>query len=208
MIQAVLLFVGTLFPPAVVTLPVQCVVNLLHAKAEEWSAAANVFLVVIGLLTALVAYVEWRNRERERKRQILVDVLRSYFKEYRSEEFGRAVEALKSFQSKCENDPEQIVQSYVALRKNVPQTGDSLHYRRRMVSAFYQEIAIYANESEDFRNEVYKVWTEGDLNIIPDVLLPIELEAIPISLGNPIVTKVPPVFEAMLSLYKGSKGKA
>ena len=76
-----------------------------------------------------------------------------------------------------------------------------------MVSAFYQEIAVYANESEEIRKEVYKVWTEGDLNIIVDVLMPIELEAIPISLGHPIMTKVPPVFEAMLRLYEGSKSK-
>ena len=210
MTQTVFILLGSLIPPAVLTLFVRWIVNsLIHATAGQISTAANVGLVVIGLATAIVGFVEWRNRERERKRQILADVLRGYFKEYRSEEFGRAVEALMNFQRECKNDPAQIVQAYLELRKNVPQiSGDPLHYQRRMVSAFYQEIAIYADGSEEIRNEVYKVWTEGNLSIIPDVLVPIELEAIPISLGNPIVTKVPPVFEAMLRLYEGSKRKA
>src|SRR5271157_2808425 len=106
MIQTVFMFLGSLIFPAAVTMFVRWIVNLLiHATAGQISTAANVALVVIGLATALVGFVEWRNREQERKRQILADVLRGYFKEYRSEEFGRAVEALMKFQRECKNDP-------------------------------------------------------------------------------------------------------
>lgn len=64
---------------------------------------------------------------------------------------ARAVEALRNFQRECKDDPKQIVDAYVQLRTNPPPvSGDSLHYQRRMVPAFYQEIAIYANESEEW----------------------------------------------------------
>jgi hypothetical protein len=180
---------------------------------ESVSAGANVVLALLGVATILYVRCEWKKRLRdekvaavEKKRQILVDVLRGYFKEYRSEEFGKAIEALRVFQRECGNDPQKIVESYVYLRKNVPPfPRRNLHYQRRMVSAFFQELAIYANESEDIRNEVCKVWLTGDLGIIKDVLEPIELEAIPISLGNPPMKKPFPAFKAMLNLYEGSK---
>jgi len=51
---------------------------------------------------------------------------------------------------------------------------NTLHYQRRLVSHFYQHLAaLYVNKILT-KDIVYKNWSEADLRIIPEIIIPIE----------------------------------
>jgi hypothetical protein len=55
---------------------------------------------------------------------------------------------------------------------------------RRVVSTFYQEVAVLSASSPKIRRAIYDLWSRGDLRIITDVLLLLEVIAVPVAIGK------------------------
>jgi hypothetical protein len=129
------------------------------------------------LLTALVglpiALVSLRRARKVRKTAFLA----RYLKEYRSQYFGNAIKALWQFYRDCKNDPDTLVRMYVTRYNN---DGGRFHMAiRRRVTAFFQQIGFLLNEDPELRNIFFSVWAKGDLEIIREILLPLEILAVP-----------------------------
>jgi hypothetical protein len=153
---------------------------------------------------AIFGFKNWGKARRDKKRQFLS----TYLKEYRDEDFGRAVAALWELYKDNGYDRGRLVDAYVKRAKE-----DERHFHfhvRRRVSAFYQEMGFLAKQDPDIMSMLKEVWNSGDLRIIKEVLLPIEREAIPQLLGErppddgrPIETNEawPESFVVMANLY-------
>lgn len=217
MIETLLMLIGSLIPPTALTLLVQRIVMLLiGATAEEISALANVVLAFTAIIAAIVALVELRKRidkERievlEKREKALSTLLREYFREYRTDEMGFDVRHLWELYRFCIDSSTDLIAKFLETREYWMIAGTrSLGDSRRAVSAFYQELAIFADNSSEVREEIYNVWDEPTLRIIPDVLLPIELDAMHRITKTEKSEVVPYPFLAMQRLYEGSKSKA
>jgi hypothetical protein len=132
----------------------------------------------------------------------------TYFREYRTLEMGKAVQELWTFyRVECCNSRRCLIEKYIELHNR----GSRFHlHTRRLVSAFYQEIALLVQDSPGMRVTVYEAWKQGDLSIIDKILLPIETIAIPVARGDkemPECLKItrrslPTVMKAMYDLWR------
>ena len=89
--------------------------------------------------------------------------------------------------------------------ENNKYSEENLHYKRRMISAFYQQVAAFVENDRMLKKLVYSIWRKGDLSIIPKILIPIETIAIPKALNSPPISReedYPVAFKSMLRLYK------
>jgi hypothetical protein len=104
--------------------------------------------------------------------------------EYRSVEMFTAVKHLWGFHKEHGNN---IVQEYENIRQeddmriaSLPEYERleseklTLHYRRQLVSRFYQFLSGLVNEGVVPREMIYRYWNRGALRIIPEILEPIE----------------------------------
>jgi hypothetical protein len=137
---------------------------------------------IVATVSLVIAFFVWRVAKRTMTHQALIDV----HKDYRSPEMLYAVDILWNFSRKHGKD--NLVQEYENIRAKEKQkilnidnheerekaVRNSLHYHRRLVSHFYQHLAaLYVNNILT-KDIVYKNWSEADLRIIPEVLIPIE----------------------------------
>jgi hypothetical protein len=132
-------------------------------------------------------------------------VLDSFFREYRSHSMGVAVQKMYDLMRDSGNDTTKLVDNYVRAYENDKYSEENLHYKRRMVSAFYQQVAAFVEKDRMLKKLVYSIWRKGDLRIIPRILIPIETIAISKALNSPPVLReedYPEAFKSMLQLYK------
>ena len=148
-----------------------------------------------------------RTAESARLYQVLADVLM----EYRSAEMLHGVRALWDFYRKHTDD---LVDAYQAQLQqdsttiaNLPpdKTLDAekatLHFKRRLVSQFYQLLAGLYELNVIPKHILYTYWSEGDLRIIPKILMPLEI-SLAKTLSNPSDS---PGFKRLQKLYDDSK---
>jgi hypothetical protein len=148
---------------------------------------------------------QWGAARKQRKREFLSE----YLKEYRSEDMGKSIAELWEFYRRNDCDTKKMSDSYFEEDKNDPTRRFHFAVRRR-VSAFYQQMALLAANDKDIENILYQVWTEGDLRLVRNIILPLELEAVPRVIakttkneGGMINTddSWSPAFKAMARLY-------
>ena len=172
---------------------------------------------VIALISAIAATAStlfagcvWWIVKRTMIHQALLDVQ----KDYRSPQMQYAVRTLWQFYK--EHGKEKLVEKYEEIRdeeqiwilsldkqERVEAEQSTLHYQRRLVSHFYQHLtALYVNKILP-KDIVFSIWSEADLRIIPEILIPIE---------NKLreVLHIPPLGPldencSLLVLYKDSK---
>ena len=151
---------------------------------------------------------QWKLARKQRKREFLSEFL----KQYRSVEMGKAIAELWKMYRENDGDTHRMSDDYEKKYKNDPDRTFHFEVRRR-VSAFYQQMAFLAEKDKDIEEILYQVWIEGDLRIIMDVLLPLELEAVPRVLGHmpkkedakiKIDEDWSPALKAMAKLYNGA----
>jgi hypothetical protein len=154
---------------------------------------------------------QWGAARKQRKREFLSE----YLREYRSPGMGQAIAELWDFYRHNDGDTRRMSDAYFTEYQNDPDRRFHFKVRRR-VSAFYQEMAFLAERDKDVQEILYQVWIEGDLRIIRDVLLPLELEAVPRVVGpvpkreNQKITideQWSPAIKAMAKLYNGAFAK-
>lgn len=100
--------------------------------------------------------------------------LNELFREYRSAEFGKAVQSLwNSFGDK--ESSEEMEEIYkAAYDKNA-----DLHYQRRTVSQFYQHMAAAATNCLIPLRALREIWPPGSGRIISKIIVPIERDILP-----------------------------
>lgn len=143
------------------------------------------FIVLISAIaaavSALFAAFVWGIAKRTMIHQVLLDVQ----KDYRSPQMLYAVRTCWEFYGK--QGRKKFVEKYEEIRneeqrwilsldkqKRIEAEQSTLHYQRRLVSHFYQHLAsLYVNKILP-KKIVYSIWSETDLRIIPEVLIPIE----------------------------------
>jgi hypothetical protein len=149
--------------------------------------AVNILSVLVAGLSALYARhsnvkadAAQRTSEAALLHQVLVDVLF----EYRSAEMLNAVRSLWEFWRKHQTD---LPTAYEATRNQdtnilggllpkdrLEYERTTLHFQRRLVSQFYALLAGLYEQGIIPHKILYTYWGEGDLRIIPQVLIPIE----------------------------------
>jgi len=146
----------------------------------------NVIAIIIALLAAAFAGLSWWNARQTTFHHVLADIR----KDYLSPQMGYAVKTLWQFYNDCKKDGEDFVEKYCRILKEdksrlssleeqqrVEAERSTLHYQRRLVSHFYQYVAaLYANNKRLLRGIVFRTWTEKDLRIIPNIIIPIEIK--------------------------------
>ena len=106
-------------------------------------------------------------------------------KDYRSPQMLYAIISLNEFYDKY--GKEKFVKEYERIRKKesnqilrqdkekkIEAMQTTLHYQRRLVSHFYNMLATFYINGVLPKDIVYANWTEADLRIIPEILVPIE----------------------------------
>jgi len=148
------------------------------------------------------------------KRILIHQSLLSLQKDYRSPQMLYAVSTLMDFYR--EHGPKKFVEKYEERREKerkwiltidrqsrIEAMQSILHYQRRLVSHFYNQLAtLYINEVLP-KDIVYRNWSEADLRIIPEILIPIENKLREVLFKPPL----PPLDESssLMVLFRGSK---
>lgn len=160
--------------------------------SDPWQmigAVASVGTLLAALIGVPIALLGIRRARRERK----TEFLSLYLKEYRSQDFGNAIKALWDFYDDCGGDQERMIEAYV---KRFRRDHGKFHMAvRRRVSAYFQEMGFLLHEDSELRDTVFSVWNRGDLRVISNILLPLELRAVPRVVPN---AKGPRVGERVL----------
>jgi len=152
---------------------------------EEISAIANAIVAIAALVGIPIALIQVRHLIRGRQEESRIkqqdsakSLLNIYLKEYRTASMGRAIAALWLLYRKSKLNEDRLVRNYITLYKL--QKNKSFHFDiRRKVSVFYQELALFIEKDKYAKDEVYSLWARTNLDLIPKVLMPIELKAIP-----------------------------
>ncbi len=137
--------------------------------------------VITAIASALFAGRVWWIAKRTMIHQALLEVQ----KDYRTPQMQYAVRTLWDFYR--EHGKDKFVEEYDNRRKKedkwvsdqekqkrTESEKSTLHYQRRLVSHFYQHLAaLYINKILP-KDIVYSIWSEVDLRIIPEIIIPIE----------------------------------
>lgn len=173
---------------------------------------ANVIALVSGIgaiLSGAFATLVWRSAKRRMIHEALLDVQ----KDYRSPQMLYAVRTLWDF---YREHKEKLVETYEEIRneeerwvssldrqERIKAEEHTLHHQRRLVSHFYQHLASLYLSKILPRDILYRNWSEPDLRIIPQILIPIENKLREVLFTPPLK----PLDEScsLLVLYRDSK---
>ena len=158
--------------------------NTNTAGGKIMSGSTSVFNIIMAMAaigSAIIAYCIWRTTKKTMNYQALVDVR----KDYSSPQIFYAVKTLRKFYEthgketfveKYEEVREQDEKRISALKEGerIESEQYTLHYQRRIVSHFYQHLAALCKHKIIPRDIVKAEWSEADLRIIPEILIPIE----------------------------------
>ena len=170
----------------------------------------SVLAIIISAVAVLFAWLTWQTAKRTMFHHVLEDIR----KDYRSPEMHHAVKTMRDlyrthrdnfveeYEKRRKKDDERI--SNLAEEKRVEAEAGTIHFQRRLVSHFYQYVAaLYLNHILP-KDLVFKTWSESDLRIIPEIIVPIETKLREVLNESPL----PPLDEKNfppLVLYSDSK---
>jgi len=180
---------------------------------------------ILAVTALIILWYAWETRnlkqqmvkQTELQKRILIhQSLLSLQKDYRSPQMLYAVRTLWDFYR--EHGTEKFVEKYEKIREEelkwiltidrqnrIEAEQTTLHYQRRLVSHFYNQLAtLYVNNVLP-KDIVYRNWSEADLSIIPEILIPIENKLREVLYKSPL----PPLDEnsSIMVLYRGSKDR-
>lgn len=164
----------------------------------------SVIALIVSLAAAVFAGFAWWNARQMRLYQTLHDLQM----EYRSGEMMDAVRTLWWQYEHVKRDESKLMALYE--EEYTKQAGPgSLHYKRRLVTHFYQHVAALYDKGMLPKEIVFEIWSEKDLRVIPNILIPIEIkigemlktpEAMPRDTAG-----LPEGLRKLNKLYEGSK---
>jgi hypothetical protein len=172
--------------------------------ASRIGTFSQVVVAAIALTTAIVALVTFAHSRKTYKYRIVADLL----KEYREVVMGNAIAFLwERFRSKYGKNEDAPVEGYVKEYTDGHTDLQSFHSRRRMVSHYYMQVAALIDQGIVPADLFYANWTKTDLAIIDKILIPINLRALPKTIGEqPSTRETMPWRDArLLALYRNAR---
>src|SRR6266700_8770 len=159
--------------------------------------------VMVAAASALYARYAWSTSRIAMAPQALMSILL----EYRSAEMMDAVKTLWDFRR--DNPGDSMVVKYEEIRKKddelwrnaassdkIAFVAGTLHFKRRLVSHFYAYLAHLVDHKILPEDIFYGSWSKTDLEIIPQVLVPLER-----GLGQALKVGAPAVLLSFQKLY-------
>jgi hypothetical protein len=146
--------------------------------------------VIIALIAFIVSIFAWLLSKRLYRNQIINEL----YKQYGSTEMGISLNKIWELKRECDKEAKNVesisnakmVEKY--CKKYIEEIAvieESLHFHRRRVSIFYQNIASIADNDRYYKKFLKQVWKLGDFNTIK-VLEPLEMIAVPKCLGSKV----------------------
>lgn len=126
-------------------------------------------VAIIALLVSVFSFiVSLKLSQRKSKYEILSDLL----KEYRTYQFGMSLRKLWEFYNlECQQNEKILEKIFLEKYKQ----NDPINNDRRVVSHYFQQIALYYHERIIPMKWIRKIWTPEVLEIIPKILYPMEM---------------------------------
>jgi hypothetical protein len=142
-------------------------------------------IATVGTLgTAIVGVIFGLRSSRKLRIDRKTQFLNKYLTEYRSSEMGIAVQRLYEMYEYSERDELKLLTNYIKYCKKhdskFTKNGEDFHFTvRRKVTQFYLQMAFAAETDREIKNILFQIWSKGNLDIIRDIILPLELFAVP-----------------------------
>jgi len=109
------------------------------------------------------------------RRTSRMQIMKEILDEYRSDKMGSYLVDIWNF---YDIDPTTLVDRYLKEYEITGNKPDSIHIKRRYVSQYFQQVALYYYENYISKNDLKKFWGESSISIIKKVIFPIEYIAI------------------------------
>jgi hypothetical protein len=175
-------------------------------------ATAGTFIAAIFAIG--YSYSAWKSS----KKAYRYEVINETFREYRSQEMGLAMKAIWDFKRKCDKKGKTIEQAreilideyYRLYKKDGDKIINSIHNDRRRVSLYFQQIASLAARDKNIKKAILEIWSQRYLKVIPEILEPIEMIALPKCVGEETHNdreNYPQFMKDMLEMYETSEVK-
>lgn len=141
------------------------------------AAATAAFFLFLTFIVSLVTH-------RQTKETMQLQTFLHLREEYRSKEVGIAISRLwELYRDECKETKCFLITHYVTQSMGIKKRMLwSIHNQRRMVSQLYQELENLLRKNTITEELIFSYWSWGDLRIIPEIIDPIETNAIPILL--------------------------
>lgn len=157
-------------------------------NGEKEMNLSSIIALIISVVSAAAAFGSvifarrvWRVAKKTMIHQVLMDIQ----KDYSSPQMFYAIKTLKQFYK--EHVKDNFVDKYESIRmedearisnlqehERVQAQQYTLHYQRKIVTSFYDHLAsLYKSEILP-KSLVMTKWSESDLRIIPEIIIPIE----------------------------------
>jgi hypothetical protein len=138
-------------------------------------------LIIAGaaVATAIFIYGTLRTSKLSLRQQSFADLE----KEYRTPLMGGIIDSLWSMYKECHENIEEMIKRYKKdWERNRGSIGtlddlnNNLHLQRRLISQFFHQMAdLYLNKALPPKM-IFRIWSNKDLDIIPEIIIPIEDE--------------------------------
>ncbi|MGA2615186.1 MAG: hypothetical protein ABSG38_17260 [Spirochaetia bacterium] len=156
-----------------------------NLRADQVSVTANLVVALAAVIGVPVGLVQLgrlvslrQDEEQQRRRHAAEELLAAYLNEYRTPQMGRAIANLWDLYKLARRNPRELVRLYIRLYKK--ERNHAFHFEvRRRVSIFYQHLALFVEREEYAKEEIYRMWSKSNLDLIPKVLIPLEVVAVP-----------------------------
>lgn len=171
-----------------------------------FGTVSDLMMAFATILAVFFAYTAWKISKRTFRHQLINDL----FKEFRTPEMGVSIKRLHDFYRSCNEDKKTLIAKYKNEYYKIATDLDnleSLHNHRRRVSSFFQQVSILAYKDKKIKYIIYEVWKKYNLEIIPKILAPIEMEAVRPLIGDNAITnpeQYPKYMKKMIDLYENA----
>ena len=179
---------------------------------SDWLTLGLFFVTAIYVFYTTRILKTMRDEARKTATARLNDLLWRLQQDYRSAEMLLAIEALwhfydnnksnfvEEYMNVCESEYNKIIE--MEPEQQATATTGRLHYKRRIVSHFFQSLAVLRDLEAIEDRMLYSHWPERILRIIPVILIPIETK-----LAEVLKTEASfrETKERLNRLYEGSK---
>ncbi len=133
--------------------------------------AISVFAVIVSIVAL---YLSYSHNNKTLRLQILKDIL----DEFKSEQMGSYGAELWKFYHDAGKNEKKLVENYLCEYERKGHEPGSLHLKRRYVSHYYQQVALYYYGGFIQKNDLKKFWGESSVSIIKKIIHPIEVYAL------------------------------
>jgi hypothetical protein len=181
-------------------------VHVYKAEKADFAIVSELMLVAVLSLEGIVAVRHLRQSQLDGL-HVLFEVLR----DYQAAEMTLALITLWKFRREHGDRFVEVYletwrrdEEYIAARpatEQVEAMRATVHYRRRMVKEFYNLLAGLYELKVLPKEVIYTYWSEAELRIIPDVLIPLETA---VARDLRIERELGPWFQRLRRLYEDS----